>query len=67
MSTINVGDVAQYAGRSKALAGCRCVVNSWTPSKKRVRVVFRDAGGADLFEARIKPDNLKRVGGGAAK
>lgn len=61
---INTGDLAEYQGRVKALAGCRCVVNSWTASQKRVRVVFRDAAGEDLFETVVKPDNLTPVGGG---
>jgi len=56
------GDTAEYTGPQKALRGQRCVVDSYTPTGKRVRAIFGEGG---LFVRRlVSPANLKRLGGG---
>ncbi len=67
---IHAGDLAEYQGSAKALAGCRCVilntplrgkVAARTPS--RVRVVVRLGDGRVVTRA-VKSESLKRLGGG---
>ncbi len=58
--TIHAGDLAEYQGKVKEFAGDRCEVLTLTA--KRVLVAF-PCGGA--YGTRyIKPENLKRLGGG---
>jgi len=60
--TINNGDLAEYVGDHEPLRGKRCTVDSWTPKRTRVRVIVLVSG---VFVMRsVKPENLKKVGGG---
>jgi hypothetical protein len=60
--TIHNGDTAEYVGEHGPLVGKRCTVDSWSPKRKRVRVII-DVGGRAALRS-VKPDNLKRLGGG---
>lgn len=62
IDTIYNGDTAEYVGPHEPLAGKRCTVDSWSPKRKRVRVIVEVDGRAALRS--VKPDNLKRLGGG---
>lgn len=57
---IHNGDLAEYQGSVKALAGCRCEV---IDRLQRVCVHVRLADGR-LVTRWVKPKNLKRLGGG---
>lgn len=59
---IHNGDTAEYIGDHEPLRGKRCTVDSWSAKRKRVRVIIDDGGHAALRS--VKPDNLKRLGGG---
>ncbi len=61
--TIHAGDFAEYTGPLKRLADLKCEVGSRTPTGKRVRVTMRLADGRVVARL-IKPENLKRLGGG---
>jgi hypothetical protein len=57
---VHAGDLAEYTGTVKALAGARCVVDQ--DLLARVRVVFKI--GASTIVRNVKRKNLKRLGGG---
>lgn len=57
---IHNGDLAEYQGRVKALAGCRCEV---TDRLQRVCVHVLLADGR-IVTRWVKPENLKRLAGG---
>ena len=61
--TIHTGELAEYAGQYKALAGVKCEVGERTATGKRVRCTLRLADGRVVVRL-IKPDNLKKLGGG---
>lgn len=60
---VHDGDLAEYSGTHKALAGLRCEVGAFTQTGKRVRCTVRLPNGHVVVRL-IKPDNLKKVGGG---
>jgi hypothetical protein len=60
--TIHNGDTAKYIGEYAPLHGKRCTIDSWTPKRRRVRAIF-DIGGCATLRS-VKPENLKRLGGG---
>lgn len=60
---IHAGDLAEYVGPVKRLAGARLEVDSLTPKRTRVRCVIRLANGCTAMRL-FKPENLKRLGGG---
>ena len=57
----NPGDLAEYCGTVKALAGRECEVVEQLLS--RMRVAFRNDAGA-IVRRNVKCKNLKRLGGG---
>jgi len=61
--TVNAGDLAEYVGPHKPLVGRRCIVDSYTPTGKRLRVDVRIDGGA-IVRRLVLPAHLKRLGGG---
>lgn len=58
---VHAGDLAEYCGTVKALAGRRCEVVEVLLA--RVRVAFRNYDGA-MITCNVKAANLKRLGGG---
>ena len=62
MSELHNGDSAEYVGEHEPLRGKRCTIDSWTPKRTRVRAIF--ALGGHYVLRSVKPDNLKRLGGG---
>lgn len=62
-ATVHTGDLAEYAGSHKALAGVKCEIGDRTATGKRVRCTLRLADGSVVVRL-IKPDNLKKLGGG---
>ena len=60
--TIYAGDLAEYQGSVKALAGCRCEVFD---RRQRVCIHVLLADGR-IITRWVKPGNLKRLGGGCS-
>lgn len=58
---VHAGDLAEYRGTVKALAGQRCIVEQ--DLLARVRVAFRTDDGAVIVR-NVARKNLKRLGGG---